>query len=79
MPSALEPPSGCAFHPRCPLTRRLAGELPQRQTHTIVGEGESFRVVRRCVCEVPQLLPVPDNPRHCHACLLRQERTPAPL
>jgi oligopeptide/dipeptide ABC transporter ATP-binding protein len=28
VPSPINPPSGCTFHPRCPLTRRLADERP---------------------------------------------------
>ncbi|MCP4594568.1 MAG: ATP-binding cassette domain-containing protein, partial [bacterium] len=28
VPSPINPPSGCHFHPRCPLTRQLAADLP---------------------------------------------------
>jgi oligopeptide/dipeptide ABC transporter ATP-binding protein len=72
-PSPIDPPTGCAFHPRCALTRQMAQDLPMAQVHTIVGDGEPVRVVRRCAEQTPQLQSLPDTPPHCHACLLRQE------
>jgi len=73
VPSPVNPPTGCAFHPRCPFTRRVAQDLPDKETHTIISQGEAFRVVRRCATETPSLKPTPDDPAHCHACLLRQK------
>jgi oligopeptide transport system ATP-binding protein len=72
MPSPANPPTGCPFHPRCPLTRQLAAESPADQTATIVSGGQSLRIVRRCRSETPELLPAGDEPTHFHACLLRQ-------
>ena len=72
MPSPISPPPGCGFHPRCPLTRKLAADMPQSETATILSEGEPLRVVKRCTCEAPELKPTPGDPTHCHACLLRQ-------
>ncbi|MGC9454548.1 MAG: ABC transporter ATP-binding protein [Phycisphaerae bacterium] len=74
VPSPISPPSGCPFHPRCPLTRTLAEELPEGRTHTILVAGERVRVVRRCVTETPQLKPTLEDPDHLHACLLRQQQ-----
>ena len=73
MPSPISPPSGCAFHPRCPLTRELAPKLPTSETATITSQGRPVRVVRRCTCEAPALRPLGDDPDHCHACILRAE------
>ena len=73
MPSPIHPPDGCAFHPRCPLTRQLAAEMSEAETSVIESEGQSVRVVRRCIVEGPQLRPTPEDPTHCHACLLRQQ------
>jgi peptide/nickel transport system ATP-binding protein len=36
VPNPLSPPSGCAFHPRCPL----ANERCTRETPVLRGEGE---------------------------------------
>ncbi len=46
VPSAMNPPSGCPFHPRCPWA------------------------FDRCPVEVPQLLPVADDPDHFVSCHL---------
>jgi len=73
VPSPINPPSGCAFHPRCPLTRRLAEDLPEGETATIKSEGTSARVVKRCTTDHPGLTPLPDAPAHCHACLLAEK------
>ena len=73
MPSPIHPPDGCAFHPRCPLTRRLASEMSESETSVIESEGQPLRVVSRCTTEEPHLRPTPEDPTHCHACLLRQD------
>ena len=73
VPSPIHPPSGCAFHPRCPLTRQRAAELPPSETETITSDGQGVRVVARCTRETPTLQPTSEDPTHCHACLLRQD------
>ena len=72
IPSPINPPSGCPFHPRCPLTRKLAEGLPPDQTESIRSEGLSVEVVARCVHETPELAPMTDDSQHAHACLIRQ-------
>lgn len=72
VPSPINPPTGCHFHPRCPLTRQIAADLPEAETATITSQGERIRVVARCTTEDPILRPLPGEPDHCHACLLRQ-------
>ncbi len=72
IPSPVNPPSGCPFHPRCPFTRKLAQQAEKSETVEIQSEGESMIVMKRCTSEVPQLLPLSDAPNHCHACLMRQ-------
>ena len=78
-PSPVNPPPGCPFHPRCPLTRLAAATgrggkpLPPDQLARIDVQGRPAVVTRRCVTEIPQLLSVAGQPDHCHACLLRQE------
>ena len=71
VPSPIHPPPGCAFHPRCGLTRRLAAESGAADTVQIDSQGRRVRVMRRCTVETPQLRPLADDPSHCHACLLR--------
>ncbi len=73
MPSPINPPGGCPFHPRCPLTRRHADGLARDETVTILSEDQPVRVAKRCTHQPPQLTPVPGHDRHKHACLLRQE------
>jgi len=72
MPSPMNPPTGCAFHPRCPLTREMAQDMPPGDVVMIYGDGESVKVARQCVEQRPELRPTSDDPDHCHACLLRQ-------
>jgi len=73
VPSPVNPPGGCRFHTRCPLTRRLAGEMDPEDTTTVLSEGVSTKVVARCTREEPSLRPVGESPDHLHACLLRQD------
>jgi oligopeptide transport system ATP-binding protein len=70
-PSPIAPPSGCPFHPRCAFTREIAAKLSKTETASILVSGEQAIVVARCTQEVPTLVPLKDNPCHCHACLLK--------
>ncbi len=72
VPSPVNPPPGCAFHPRCPLTRRLAADAPAAETTNILSEGSHVRVMTRCMCQSPHLAPMADDPTHVQACLLQQ-------
>jgi len=71
VPSPVNPPSGCRFHTRCPLTRELAREMDPKDTATVISQGLSIKVVARCMREEPVLRPVAECPDHQHACLLR--------
>ena len=73
VPSPINPPPGCPFHPRCPLTRQVAESLADAETTTIECEGQRVRIAARCTRQLCQLRPVNDDPTHCHACLLRQD------
>jgi len=68
VPSPANPPSGCPFHPRCPLTRMMAKESSDAETVQIKSAGQSVRVMRRCVAE-PQVLEQKEGePGHVAAC-----------
>ena len=71
VPSPVNPPPGCPFHPRCPLTRKLAEGLADSDTAAIMSDGRAVRIVARCMCQTPSLEPLADEPAHRHACLLR--------
>jgi len=55
VPNPLAFPGGCKFHPRCPLTRRLAAESAGDETTTLNNGGESARVLKRCATQEPDL------------------------
>ncbi|MDY7011296.1 MAG: oligopeptide/dipeptide ABC transporter ATP-binding protein [Planctomycetota bacterium] len=71
VPSPINPPTGCCFHPRCPLTRQKAAD-GNEQTCQITVQSQPVTVVRKCVEQTPELLPMTDNPSHCHACHLKR-------
>jgi oligopeptide/dipeptide ABC transporter ATP-binding protein len=71
IPSPIHPPSGCPFHPRCHLTRKLAQDDQGNDTVNIMSEGQPCKVLRRCVTEAPTLRPCGDDPQHLHACLMQ--------
>jgi len=71
-PSPIDPPAGCGFHPRCPYTRQVAADLPEADTAVIVSQDQPVRVAAACVYETPALKPLPDDPRHCCACVLKR-------
>jgi oligopeptide transport system ATP-binding protein len=71
VPSPVNPPSGCAFHPRCGLARQLAAGAPSAETVRITVGGEAATVMRRCVEQRPLLEPVDGDADHCAACHYR--------
>ena len=58
VPTPTELPSGCAFHPRCEVTRFLAENLSGRETVSVPGPEGSFRALSRCARQRPELLEV---------------------
>jgi len=68
VPSPANPPSGCPFHPRCPLTRLKAAEADAKETVEITSAGERFHVLRRCHDEPQALAQKQGEPGHVAAC-----------
>jgi oligopeptide transport system ATP-binding protein len=68
VPSPSNPPTGCHFHPRCPLTREAAAEANGADTVEITVSGEKARVLGKCVHEVPPLEQKQGEPGHVGAC-----------
>ena len=58
VPSPINPPSGCGFHPRCGLTRKLAVQASAGETVELTISGEKTSLMKRCVHEQPVLQPV---------------------
>ena len=70
VPSPSNPPSGCPFHPRCPLTRQLAAGADANETVEITSAGERVRVMSRCVTDPQALEQKQGEPGHIAACWL---------
>jgi len=68
MPSPSNPPSGCPFHPRCPLTRQMALQADAKDTVEIESAGEKFRVLRKCVTDPQSLEQKQGESGHVAAC-----------
>ena len=68
VPSPSNPPTGCPFHPRCPLTREVAAQSDAKDTVQITVSGEPTRVLRRCVEERQELTQKQGEPGHIAAC-----------
>ena len=68
VPSPSNPPTGCHFHPRCPLTREKAREAGAADTVQITSGGQTVRVLRRCVEERQELEQKQGEPGHVAAC-----------
>ncbi len=73
VPSAVNPPSGCAFHTRCDLTRRLAQDSDTADTVDVTIEGRRTPVMGRCVREMPDLETIDGNADHCAACFFEDQ------
>ncbi len=72
VPSPSNPPTGCHFHPRCPLTRSVAADSNEADTVQITISGKPRRVMRRCVEERQELSQKQGEPGHVAACWLQQ-------
>ena len=86
VPSPSNPPTGCPFHPRCPLTRQVAAQSEGKDTQlvqlnyqrpTALAEtveissgGAAVRVMRRCVEDRQELTQKHGEPGHVAACWL---------
>jgi oligopeptide/dipeptide ABC transporter ATP-binding protein len=68
VPSPSNPPTGCAFHPRCPLTREAARQTNAADIVEITSGGERLRVLSKCVHEMPPLEQKQGDPNHIAAC-----------
>ena len=68
VPNPARFPTGCKFHPRCPLSRQAAGKVVVDQTVEIKTVEEKFRVLKVCTTMEPDLREV--EPRHWGACHL---------
>jgi oligopeptide/dipeptide ABC transporter ATP-binding protein len=68
VPSPANPPSGCPFHPRCPLTRQRAAEASAADTVEINISGQPTRILRRCHEQAPPLEPKQGVEGHVAAC-----------
>jgi oligopeptide/dipeptide ABC transporter ATP-binding protein len=68
VPSPSNPPTGCAFHPRCPLTRQTAATANAADTVEITSGGKPVRVLRKCAHEMPLLEQKQGEPGHVAAC-----------
>jgi oligopeptide transport system ATP-binding protein len=73
VPSPSDPPSGCPFHPRCPLTRQLAAQASAAETIEIPSGDGSARAIRKCVEQIPPLEPLKTNPSHTAACWFAEQ------
>lgn len=72
VPSPMDPPGGCAFHPRCRLTREHASsesiaDARSLKVDRVDIQGKQVVVMRRCTDQQPKL-EARGDPSHCVAC-----------
>lgn len=68
VPSPSNPPCGCAFHPRCGLSRNCAAQAAAGDTQEITVGGKPVRVMRRCMEQIPPLEQKKGEAGHVAAC-----------
>lgn len=68
VPSPANPPGGCPFHPRCPLTRQAAQQADEKETLLIDSLGQPARILRQCALQVPPLEQKQGQEGHLAAC-----------
>jgi oligopeptide/dipeptide ABC transporter ATP-binding protein len=68
VPSPANPPTGCPFHPRCALSRKLAAEAGEGDTVQLTISAGPARLMRKCVEETPPLESKPAPCPHLAAC-----------
>jgi oligopeptide transport system ATP-binding protein len=68
VPSPSNPPTGCPFHPRCPLSRQVAAGADAKDTVEITSAGMKLRVLQKCVNEIPPLEQKQGESGHIAAC-----------
>lgn len=68
VPSPLNPPTGCSFHPRCALSRTCASQAGEKETVPLMVNGQELRIMRKCVEQTPTLEPTAGDPAHLAAC-----------
>ncbi len=72
VPSPINPPSGCSFHPRCHLTRKCAAQAGGSDTVEITVAKKPVRIMRKCLEQPPPLEARFGRPDHLAACWLTQ-------
>ncbi|MBV8781867.1 MAG: ATP-binding cassette domain-containing protein [Phycisphaerae bacterium] len=72
VPSPSNPPSGCPFHPRCPLTQQAAAIADPNETVQIMSGGVPLRVLQKCFAETPLLEQKQGEAGHVAACWVTQ-------
>ncbi|MBL4700646.1 MAG: ABC transporter ATP-binding protein, partial [Phycisphaeraceae bacterium] len=68
LPSPSNPPTGCAFHPRCSLCREKASQSNGTDTVELTIANQSTRVMKKCVESAPDLEDMPNRDNHQAAC-----------
>ncbi len=70
LPSPSNPPTGCAFHPRCSLCREKAVDASKSETVSLTIGGKDTPLMRKCVEEAPLLqgMQTPGPGDHQAAC-----------
>ena len=68
LPSPSNPPTGCAFHPRCSLCREKASQANGTDTVELTIASQPTRVMKKCVESAPDLADMPNRDNHQAAC-----------